>query len=384
MPPMLHQGTHAVTGEKSVIRSALTDATIRAMKPPEKGYAILWDKLPGFGCRISQAGTRAFVVLVASGRPKTIGRYPSLGLADARRQARKLLAEKTLGRTHPTHTAFDDALTAYLTEAERTLRPRTYYLYRRLLTSHYRFGRQNVVDITPKQILRAIDHLPVSEKSHVFNVGRTAFRWMERRHLIDRSPFARLDPPRDNPPRSRVLSEDELRAVYRTARAGESHFHRITSLLCLLGQRPQEIAGLQWAWIKGDRIEFPETIAKNKRAWAIPIGPEAQAILLNAPRFSQHFVFPALLKPTKAFDSFSHNKPGFDKACGVTGWQLRDLRRTFATNLQRLGVRLEVTEALLNHVSGSRRGIVGVYQQHQWADEKHEAIQRLEAYLKNL
>ncbi len=63
-----------------------------------------------------------------------------------------------------------------------------------------------------------------------------------------------------------------------------------------------------------------------------------------------------------------------DKASGVKDWRLHDLRRTMATGLQRLGVRLEVTEAVLNHVSGSRAGIVGVYQRHEWADEKRAAL----------
>lgn len=95
----------------------LTDQTIKAMQPPEKGYRILWDgNLKGFGCRISQAGTRAFVVLVASGRPKTIGRYPLLSLAEARREARQLLAHKTLGKVHPARTPFAEAVETFLTD----------------------------------------------------------------------------------------------------------------------------------------------------------------------------------------------------------------------------------------------------------------------------
>ena len=132
----------------------------------------------------------------------------------------------------------------------------------------------------------------------------------------------------------------------------------------LTGQRPHEIAKLQWAWIKDDIIEFPADIAKNKRAWVIPIGPEAKRLLSKRLECSTPFVFPALRQlkeTTTVFNAWGGSKAKFDQACGVTNWQLRDLRRTFATNLQRLGVRLEVTEALLNHVSGTRSGIVGVY-----------------------
>ena len=75
-----------------------------------------------------------------------------------------------------------------------------------------------------------------------------------------------------------------------------------------------------------------------------------------------------------AFSGFSKAKAALDKASGVKDWRLHDLRRTMATGLQRLGVRLEVTEAVLNHVAGSRAGIVGVYQRHNWADEKRAAL----------
>jgi hypothetical protein len=92
-----------------------------------------------------------------------------------------------------------------------------------------------------------------------------------------------------------------------------------------------------------------------------------------------------MLKPTTTvFNAWGECKARFDKACGVYDWQLRDLRRTCATNLQRLGVRLEVTESLLNHVSGASRGIVSVYQRYEWLPEKRQAVLKWEAYLATL
>jgi integrase len=80
----------------------------------------------------------------------------------------------------------------------------------------------------------------------------------------------------------------------------------------------------------------------------------------------------------------SRMKRRLDKASGVTGWTLHDIRRSVATGLQRLGVRLEVTEAVLNHVGGSRAGIVGVYQRHEYADEKRVALERWAAQVEAL
>ena len=81
------------------------------------------------------------------------------------------------------------------------------------------------------------------------------------------------------------------------------------------------------------------------------------------------------------FGNWSKSKAGLDKEASVTGWRVHDLRRTVATGLQRLGVRLEVTEAVLNHVSGTRSGIVGIYQRHDWAAEKRTALDGWAAYV---
>jgi hypothetical protein len=78
--------------------------------------------------------------LVASGRRKRIGRYPSISLADARAAARKLLAEKTPGRAVPTHTAFESARDQFLADCAVHLRPSTVNLYKFHLTKHFRFG----------------------------------------------------------------------------------------------------------------------------------------------------------------------------------------------------------------------------------------------------
>src|SRR5215475_10555881 len=74
-------------------------------------------------------------------------------------------------------------------------------------------------------------------------------------------------------------------------------------------------------------------------------------------------------------------KSALDTASSVSGWWLHDLRRTLATGLQRLGVRLEVTEAVLNHLSGSLAGVVGIYQRHDWAEEKRAALDAWSAHL---
>ena len=88
----------------------LTDTAIRGAQPPPTGTITLWDaSLKGFGLRVSSGGAKSFIVLIASGRRQAIGRYPLISLSEARTEARRLLANKTLGKIRPVHVAFDDA-----------------------------------------------------------------------------------------------------------------------------------------------------------------------------------------------------------------------------------------------------------------------------------
>lgn len=371
----------------------LTDISIKAAQPPESATVTFWDNsLKGFGLRISAGGAKTFIVLIASGRRQKIGRYPTISLATARTEARRILAEKALGKIKPTHTAFEDARTAFLKECEGRLRPLSLKLYKRHLEVHYPLGRTSVADITPNTILKSLNRLNdrPSEKEHAFRIGRTFFKWCISQHLIDRSPMELLAPPANGKSRERVLSQDELKAVYGTALRGSTTFHNLVALLILTGQRRGEITGIEQRWIAEDSITLPGHVTKNSREHTFPLGQQAKAIISRIPHVKDNpYLFPSSRehvrgKPATVMTGFSERKRDFDRECEITGWVLHDLRRTFATGLQQLGIRLEVTEALLNHVSGSRSGVVGIYQRYSWAGEMREAINAWEAHLAKL
>jgi integrase len=372
----------------------LSDPSIRAAKPPAAGTVTLWDtSLKGFGVRVSQGGAKTFIVLIGSGRRQAIGRYPLVSLSEARTEAKRILAEKTLGRIRPKHVAFDDAKSDFLSECETRLRPLTLKLYRRHLTLHYPFERRSIAAVAPREIvqkLNALNDRP-SEKEHAHRIGRTFFRWCVRQHIIDRSPMENMDAPPVGTSRDRVLTDDELAAVYRTASTGDTTFHRFVALLLLLGLRRGEAANLRWEFFneQSGTLTIPADLTKNKRTFVIPYGSVVSAMLREMPKLSDTFLFPATReqikgKPVTVMTGFSKPKHDFDKEAGVSGWVLHDCRRVFATGLQKLGVRLEVIEVLLNHVSGSRAGIVGVYQRYNYAPEMQVAVQRWQEYLQTL
>ena len=130
--------------------------------------------------------------------------------------------------------------------------------------------------------------------------------------------------------------------------------------------------------MQNDRINLPKEITKNNRAHTFPTANIAQEILRPWTATGKSILFRV---ETKAFGDWVRAKIGLDKASGGTNWTLHDLRRTFASNLAALGIRLEVIEKLLNHQTGSFRGVAGIYNRYDFFPEMEAAIKLWEARL---
>ena len=169
--------------------------------------------------------------------------------------------------------------------------------------------------------------------------------------------------------RERVLSDDELAKVWHAADQGP---HRMAlRLLVLTGVRREEVSQLKWCEIDGDSIVLAGERTKNGDPRIIPLSTPATALLAAVPRIGGYvFTF----NGDKPIGSWGRAKHALDDAAGVTGWRIHDIRRTLATGMQKLGVTLQTVEAVLGHTSGSRDGIIGVYQRHDYAAEKRAAL----------
>lgn len=376
------------------MRVALTDNFIRMAKPPERGStAVFDDTLRGLCLRISAAGTKSFCLVQGKERTRTyVGKYPVVSLAQARTECRRILAEQTLGspKKEPTETlSFKDAVEMFLATSAKRNRPRTTKDYRRLLNRHFvpPLGKNKLAEITPRQIAKIVDGLlgTPSECAHAFAAAKIFFRWAIRRHLTKTNPAEGLQGPPKARSRERVLTDAELREVLQKARGQGYPFGHVLELLILTGQRRSEIGSLEWNWIDSDKrtITLPASITKNKREHTFPYGQVVADVLANIDR-NGPFLFPGSKDTDLPITGWSNFKTAFDKKCEVQQWTLHDLRRTFATNLAAIGIRLEVTEKLLNHVSGSFGGIVGVYQRHGYMDEMRSAIEAWEDRLSQI
>ena len=218
-------------------------------------------------------------------------------------------------------------------------------------------------------------------------VCRACWGWAVKRGSLNANPWQATPRPARERSRERVLSDAELAVIWKAAAAMDAPWNTIVPLMILTGQRRQEVAGLAWKELdlEGGEWHLPAERVKNGRAHNVPLVPAA-VDLLKAKKRSGVLVFENTRKTAPSgFGKVAARLIKATKAAGhAEPWTLHDIRRTVATGLQRLGVRLEVTEAVLNHVSGSRAGIVGVYQRHGWETEKRAALEAWTAHVLRL
>jgi integrase len=370
----------------------LTDISLRALHAPAEGQKTYFcNQLQGFGVRCSAGGTKTFVLMHGRARKlTTIGRVGIITLKDARDKAKGILAERTLGKKDLPNIPFEKALAIFLSEHEQKTKPRTYAGDKRRLEKHFlpKLRHEKMFAILPTDITDVLDklkHVP-GEQRHVFATIRLFMRWAHRRNYVDRSPMERLQAPSKAGSRTRVLIDDELKAVLTVCLNPQdvSHsFIAIIHLLILTGQRRNQIASLRGEWIdrQAQTITFPPEIMKGNRQHTIPYGDAVAGILNDLP--ATGLLFPAA-GSTLPFSGYSKCKVDFDTECGVTGWTLHDLRRTLRTNLAKLKVPREIAERILDHRSATATDVELIYDRHLYLDEMRDALKKWEDKVSSL
>lgn len=369
---------------------ALSDRTIRSLAPPTKGQVTFWDQSqPGFGVRVSSAGAKSFVVVYGANRTrKTIGRYPTVSLKQAREKSKTLLAEFTLGLEQHRSISWQDARAQFLLDSERKNKPNTVAYYRKRLDAHFKFGQRNLADIGKHDILQKIRKVATSasEQHHAFVAVRTLFNWAVREDLVSSSPLQGVSGFKPPKARERVLSEDELRAVWSEAVRAPYPFGPIVQVLIITGLRRTEAASLEWGFIDKTEgvIKLPADLTKNGRAHVIPLGNGLWKVISGLPRINR-YLFPSSHGKGSVFNGWGKSKARLDENLdGVEPYTLHDLRRTFATTHAKIGTPIYVTEKLLNHVSGTISGVTAIYNRHTYIEEMKLANASYEAYLDGL
>jgi integrase len=376
----------------------LTSKAVENIKPTAARQEIPDALLPGLYLIVQPSGARSWAVRYrynGQSRKHTLGPYPVIDLATARALGTKALRavaedrDPALERQEQRANSVAAVVAEFLAKhGQRNYRPRTFQEAQRLLQQNLvaRWGNQPLASITRKQLRDMLDQLVANDTpmlaNRVHSIIRKLFGWAVEHEIIAVSPFVGLKAPAEEKSRDRILTDQELHAVWHAA--GQlGVYGSLVRLLILTGQRRGEIAGLTWSEIDlGKRlISLPRDRVKNDRAHEVPLSPQAVALIETLPRNSERY---ALSLRGGLMNGFGKPKAQLDKLCGFADWTLHDLRRTAASGMARLGVNLPVIEKVLNHVSGSFSGIVAVYQRHDFAQEKRAALEKWAAHVARL
>ena len=388
------------------MRSRLTPAfAAKATTAPGAKRTTYWDgAMPGFGLMVTMNGHRSYVVQYrAAGRSKRMHLKNGLTLRAARKEARAILGAVAkggdpLGERRKAERAESDTLKAvieeYLTREGSRLRSigeRRAALQRHVLP---KLGARQIGSITRSDIVRLLDRIadtsgaPMAD--HVLAYLRRVMTWHASRSDDFRSPIvrgmARTRPSQRR--RQRILSDDELGAVWRVAEASQSAFGYLVQFLLLTATRRMEAAAVRRSEVVGNEWIIPQERYKTGLELVIPLSSSAQGVLAAVPRIGRSgLVFTTDGKrPLGGFSKFKRN---FDAKvlaelrkqspeAELPRWTLHDLRRTARSLMSRAGVPSDHAERCLGHVLPSIRG---TYDRHEYLTEKRRAFEALAAQI---
>jgi integrase len=374
----------------------LTDKALATLTVPKgRSEAIFFDDdLPGFGVRLRAGGAARWIFQYKLGvqqRRVTLGSTTALTAPRARQTAADLHAKVRLGgdpagdKTESRLRAAETlgaVLQVYLEQQRSQIKPGSFRQVERHLMKHCRalHGLQ-LAKVDRRAVAARLT--VVASKSGLVESNRVRaslaafFSWCISQGFAESNPVIGTKRHQEKS-RERVLTDAELRAIW-AATAGTDDYSAIVRLLMITCCRANEIGALSWTEIFGDKIVLPGTRTKNSRDHIVPLSDPAQTILEARPKMlGRDFVF-GRPHSARGFTGWSACKVLLDERIKANGakvgaWVNHDLRRTVATRMAELGVQPHVIEAVLNHVSGHKAGVAGIYNRATYEPEKRIAL----------
>ena len=375
----------------------LTTATVPKIGlPAGKTDHIEWDdEISGLGLRLREGGSRSFIFQYKLGtkhRRMALGVATPETVARARKTAAKLHARVKLGQDpasdkveaqRQASETFEPSAQEFLDTLRDRYRPGSFREIRRHLTLHAKpLHHLPVARITLRDIAEVVSSVTKQSGAVTANRVRSSlnvlFVWLIQNGRVPANPVVNSGKNQEKA-RDRVLSPTELKLIWTNLNCDQ--FSAITKLLMLTGQRASEIAGLRWSEIADGQIVLPGERTKNKRVHTLPLAPAAAEIIEQQPRRAERdLIFGDGDGP---FSGWSRCKERLDeriaKANGgrpLPHWTHHDLRRSTATHMAEIGVLPHIVEAVLNHVSGHKGGVAGIYNRAGYEKDKRDALIR--------
>jgi integrase len=371
---------------------------LRLEMPAGKTDHLVWDDVPGFGARIPAGGTKVWICQYRTDggkqRRETIGKVEVLDADKAREAAKKILAKVTLGedpqakkqeaKARARHT-FGSLKARYLESKRASLKAGTFSGLKTYMTAHWApLDGKPVHKITRQEVAEVLSEIKIKRPVAAARARSWLmdfFVWAMGEGLVEQNPVIGTNKPSETP-RDRALDDGEIAEVW--AQCGGDDYGRIVKLLLLTGQRREEIGGVTDAEVdrEGAAINLPGKRTKNGRPHRIPLAPMALDLIPD-PRPGRPHLF-GDNHSGRGFRGWSTAKELLDRrisearaAAGkpaMPHWTPHDARRTFATGCANLGIQPHVIEAALNHVSGHKAGVAGVYNKSVYEREVRAAM----------
>lgn len=410
----------------------LSTVSVTNAEPRASRYEIADAAQPGLRLVVQPSGVKSWAYRYErDGKPVkiTLGRATGpgfLSLKEAREAANDAHRMKATGKDPAAHQKAERAAEVARAEAEQKEARRRDDVIERVLDRFYKdhveslksahevkrllnkevkpvWKGRRIDTITRADAIKLIDNIKARGAATTANRvranGRAFFSWCIAKDLLNSNPFDGTKLARAEVARDRVLDDSELRLLSLAIGRLEWPWRQFFAIALLTGQRREEVAGMKWSEVKTlDAKEpvwlLPPPRTKNGREHAVPLAPAVVSIIKSIPKIEDSkFVFTTnRTDGESSISGFSRAKATLDfkmigiareeaKARGdnpdkvtIAPWRLHDLRRTVASGLAGRGISVEVAEKVLNHVSGTFAGIVGVYQRHDFSKEKRHAL----------
>lgn len=388
---------------------ALTTRTVEAAKPADKRQELPDPGLSGLYLVVQPSGAKSWALRYRyAGKPRklTLGKWPVMGLAAARAAASEAIEAVERGNDPgATKRATKHArLEVQLSERDKikTLleqygrlhlsKLKTGHHVKRELERHVRaiWGERDIHDITKRDVIDLLDGIADSGRVVTANRVRAYLgkflNWCVERDILDISPAMGVKAVAKERARERVLTDEEIRLFWAACTAEGQPWGHLGKLLLLTGQRLGEVVNMTDREVSGDLWHLTADRTKNARAHDVPLSEAARDVLGAVERVKGDAGYVFTTNGVSALRGYHKGRNHIAKrmieivskergeAVEIPHWTFHDLRRTAATGMARLGIPVRVTEAVLNHVSGTAGGIVSVYQRHDYADEKRAAL----------
>jgi integrase len=415
----------------------LTELFAERVKPPAQGRVEYFDAAFGsLALRVTSGGHKSWSLFYRTGgrlRRFTLGNFPALKPAGARREASRILEQVAQGVDPlaqrkalryvrpPEQETYGATVQDYLDRhAKKNTTWSTYAETKRVLEGDdfKTWHKRSLASISRRDVNDVIDNITLRaevQANRTLAKLRAFFNWAVEKERITVSPVAGMRPPTREHSRDRALSDDEIRWFWGACEVSGWPFGPLAQLLLITAQRRDEVASMEWSEIdfKESLWSIPIEKAKSKNAHLVPLSNAALAILESLPRIGDGLIFTTTGKtPVSGFSrakrrldkemervrrallNLPQEDAAYRRAMGIPDkkplpveiplWIVHDLRRTAATDMARLNVAPHVVDKVLNHVGGEIRGVAAVYNRFEYLDERRTALQAWGRYVANL